>query len=120
MVKLIQRCTLWSVLLSGLCLLVLTGCPGLGDRMTSDETALVRREGDSVCSNVTDAQDYQPASIGINPRGTPSKEKNFNFSPDLTATDGQLCIPPSFYRFPGKGQFIVEYLLNPKRIKMPA
>ncbi|EAQ4906427.1 hypothetical protein FCJ48_18335 [Salmonella enterica] len=80
--------------------------------MTPDETALVSQKGDSVCFTVTDAQDYQPASIGINPRGTPSKEKDFNFSPGLTIADGQLCIPPSFYRFPDKGQFIVEYSLT--------
>lgn len=112
MVKPIQRCTLWSALLSGLCLLVLTGCPGPGDRMTPDETAQVSQKGDSVCFTVTDAQDYQPVDMGINPRGTPSKDKNFNFSPDLIIADGQLCIPPSFYRFPDKGQFIVEYLLK--------
>ncbi|MBF7978979.1 MULTISPECIES: hypothetical protein [Rahnella] len=30
----------------------------------------------------------------------------------FNVTDGKLCIPPSFYRFPDKGQFIVEYLLT--------
>lgn len=53
--------------------------------------------------------------MGINPRGIPSKNKNFNFSPDLKVTDGKLCIPPSFYRFPDKGQFIVEYLLTSEK-----
>ena len=117
MVKPLHRCTLWSALLSAMGLLVLTGCPGPGDRMTPDETATVSRRGDNVCFTVTNAQDYQPADIGINPRGTPSKHKDFNFSPDLTVTDGQLCIPPSFYRFPDKGQFIIEYLLTSKTHK---
>lgn len=103
---------LLSVLFSGASLLVLTGCPGPGDRMTPDETAQVSQKGDNVCFTVTDAQDYQPSDIGINPRGTPSRGKDFNFSPNLTVANGQLCIPPSFYRFPDKGQFIVEYLLK--------
>ncbi|MFO6296725.1 putative T6SS immunity periplasmic lipoprotein [Rahnella selenatireducens] len=112
MVKQIKTRVLWSAFLSGICLLVLTGCPGPGDRMRPDETAQVSQQDDSVCFNVTDAQDYQPADMGINPRGIPSKNKNFNFSPDLKVTDGKLCIPPSFYRFPDKGQFIVEYILT--------
>ena len=100
-----------SALLSGLCLLVLTGCPeDLGVRF--NETAKVSRESDSICFSVTDAQDYQPADIGINPRGIPSKSKHFIFSPDLVVSAGKLCVPPSFYLFPDKGQFIVEYRLR--------
>lgn|GEM_PF-392906 len=105
----------WSLLLSGMCLLMLTGCPGPGDRGRFDETAQVSQQGDSVCFNVTDAEDYQPADIGINPRGISSKENNFNFTPNLTVSDGKLCIPPSFYRFPRKGQFIIEYVLTSKK-----
>jgi len=115
MVKLNTFRVLWSALLSGVCLFMLTGCPGPGDRMRFDETAQVSQQGDNVCFNVTDAQDYQPADIGINPRGIPSKEKNFNFTPDLTVANGKLCIPPSFYRFPDKGQFIIEYVLISKK-----
>lgn len=106
---------LWSALLSGICLLILTGCPGPGDRMLPDETASVSKQGENVCLNVPDAQDYQPADIGINPRGTPSKNKNFNFSPGLSVIDGKLCISPSFYRFQDKGQFIIEYILISKK-----
>lgn len=114
MVKVTGFRLLWSALLSGMCLYMLTGCPGPGDRMRFDETALVIQQGDSVCFNVTDAQDYQPADIGINPRGTLSKEKDFNFAPNLSVFDGELCIPPSFYRFPDKGQFLIEYVLASK------
>lgn len=103
------------VVLTGVCLLMLTGCPGPGDRARFDETAQVIQQGDSVCVNITDAQDYQPADIGINPRGTPPKEKDFNFTPGLTISDGKLCIPPSFYRFPDKGQFIIESVLVSKK-----
>lgn len=100
------------VFLTGMCLLLLTGCPGPGDRLTPDETAKVTQKGENVCFSIDDSRDYQPANIGINPRGTLSKDKNFYFSPDLTIADDLLCIPPSFYRFPDKGQFIVEYTLT--------
>ncbi|NDO80643.1 hypothetical protein CJP72_07615 [Citrobacter sp. NCU1] len=85
--------------------------------MRFDETAQVSQQGDSVCFNVIDAQDYQPVDIGINPRGTPPKDKQFNFSPGLKVADGKLCIPPSYYLFPDKGQFIVEYILISKKDK---
>lgn len=115
MVKMTVFRVLWSAFLPGACLLMLTGCPGPGDRGRFDETAQVSQQGDNVCFNVTDAQDYQPADIGINPRGISSKEKNFNFTPNLTVSDGKLCIPPSFYHFPDKGQLIIEYVLTSKK-----
>ncbi|EKS6399120.1 hypothetical protein NM886_004829 [Enterobacter hormaechei] len=83
------------------------------------ETTSVSKQGKNVCFNITDAQDYQPADIGINPRGTPLKEKDFNFSPELTIVDGKLCIPPSFYHFPDNGKFIVEYILISKKHDEP-
>ncbi|QUG74106.1 hypothetical protein GKQ23_03385 [Erwinia sp. E602] len=83
--------------------------------MRFDETAVVSQQGDNVCFNVNDAQDYQPADMGINRRGIASKEKKFNFSPELKVTDGKLCIPPTFYHFPDKGQFLVEYVLKSKK-----
>src|SRR5436190_13076600 len=106
---------LWAALLSGVPLQMLIGCPGPGDRARFDETAQVIQQGDSVCFNIPDAQGYQLADIGINPRGTPSKEKHFSFTPGLRIDEGTLCIPPSFYRFPGKGQFIIEYVLISKK-----
>lgn len=119
MVKTTGFRVLWPACSLALCLLMLTGCPGPGDRMRFDETAQVSQQGDNVCFNITDARDYQPANMGINPRSTPSKEKNFNFSPGLTVADGTLCIPPSFYHFPDKGQFIIEYLLISKKYDEP-
>lgn len=106
---------LWLVLLSSVCLLTLTGCPGPGDRFIPHETTSVFKQGENVCFNITDAEDYQPAYMGINLRGTPSKEKDYNFSPSLTIIDGKLCIPPSFYHFPDNGKFIVEYILVSKK-----
>ncbi len=115
MVKVYGFRMFFSVVLSGLCLLILTGCPGPGDRFIPHETTSVSKQGQNICFKVSDAQDYQPDDIGINPRGTPSKEKDFNFSPNLTIADGKLCIPPSFYHFPDNGRFIVEYILTSKK-----
>jgi hypothetical protein len=72
-----------SLLLTFFCLPILTGCPGPGDRFRFDETAKVSKKGDNVCVNIDNAQDYQPVDMGINLRGTPSIEKDFNFSPAL-------------------------------------
>lgn len=100
------------LLLSVFCLLNLTGCPGAGDRMRFDETAQASRKGDDVCLSISDAQDYQPVDMGINSRGTPSKEKYFNFSPGLKIVDGALCIPPSYYYFLNDNKYIVEFVLS--------
>jgi hypothetical protein len=94
-------------------LLTLTGCPGPGDRFRFEETAQVSRKGDNVCVNIENAQDYQPVGMGINLRGTPSKEKDFNFSPSLKVIDGELCIPPSYFNFENGSKYIVEFVLHP-------
>ncbi|WP_296407461.1 putative T6SS immunity periplasmic lipoprotein [Pluralibacter sp.] len=119
MVKVFGFGMFFPVVFSGLCLVILTGCPGQGDRFIPHESTSVSKQGKNVCFNITDAQDYQPADIGINPRGTPSKEKDFDFSPELTIVDGKLCIPPSFYYFPDNGVFIVEYILISKKHDEP-
>lgn len=100
---------------SGVCLFMLTGCPGYGDRLRPDETSRVSKKGESVCFNVDNAQDYQPVAIGINPRGTPPRDKDFTFSTNLTVTNDELCIPSFFYKFPDKGQFVIEYVLKSKK-----
>lgn len=43
--------------------------------MIPHETTSVSKQGENVCLDIPDAQDHQPADMGINPRGTPSKEK---------------------------------------------
>jgi hypothetical protein len=96
----------------GMSSVALTGCPGPGDRMSLDETALVSRKGNDVCMSIHDARDYQPADMGINLRGTTPKEKEFNFSPDLKIVDGALCIPPSYYHFMDGNKYIVEFVLH--------
>lgn len=51
--------------------------------------------------------------MGINLRGTPSKEKDFNFSPGLKVIEGELCIPPSYFHFENGNKYIVEFVLHP-------
>ncbi|WP_338576772.1 hypothetical protein VRB64_16105 [Erwinia sp. E_sp_B04_9] len=96
----------------GISSLVLTGCPGPGDRINLDETAQVNRKGNDICMSINDAQDYQPVDMGINLRGTPPKEKKFNFSPGLKIVDGALCIPSSYYHFMDGNKYIVEFVLH--------
>lgn len=97
------------------CLPVLTGCPG--DRWRFDEEATASIQGGNICFSVPDAEDYQPFNIGINPRGTLPSQEKIIFRPALRVEKGQLCLPPSFYLFPDKGQFIITYVLHSKRHK---
>ena len=111
MVKVTGFRVLWSALLSDLCLLILTGCPeDFGVRF--DKTARVSREGDSICFSGEDKQNYKLEYISINPGGMNPKSNDYINKPDLTVFDGKLCLPTSFYQFPDKGQFIVEYRLR--------
>jgi len=115
MVKVFSFRIFWSIVFSGIFPFILTGCPGPGDRFIPHETTSVSKMGKKICFKIIDAEDYQLFDIGINPRGTPPKEKDFNFSPGLKIVDGKLCIPPSFYHFPDNGRFIVEYMLISKK-----
>ncbi|CRG52293.1 putative T6SS immunity periplasmic lipoprotein [Yersinia wautersii] len=95
------------------CLTTLTGCPG--DRWRFDEEATVSTVGDNICFSVPDAEGYQPVNIAINPRGTPPDKEKIIFRPALQVEQGLLCLPPSFYLFPDKGQFIISYVLHSGR-----
>lgn len=105
----------YSAFLLSCCLTVLTGCPG--DRWQFDEEATVSTRGENICFAVPGAEDYQPVNIGINPRGTLPREEEIFFRPVLKVEKGLLCLPPSFYHFPNKGQFIITYVLHSKRHK---
>lgn len=94
---------------------VLTGCPGIGDRFRPPETTTVSATRDAICFQVPNSEDYQPTFIIISPRGTPYRDRNFIAQPDLTVSNGQMCIPFSFYPFPPEGQLIVEYILSSKK-----
>lgn len=93
-------------------IVLLTGCPGSGDRLKADETAVVSKIGENICFQVPDAGSYQPTLIAINPRGTPPQKLKVTDSPTLAVENGKLCISPDFYHFPEKGQYIVQYILE--------
>lgn len=92
---------------------LLTGCPG--DRWRFDEETTVSIMGGNICFAVPDAEDYQPVNIAINPRGTLPSQENIIFRPALRIENSYLCLPPSFYLFPDKGQYIISYVLRSKR-----
>jgi len=93
-------------------IVLLTGCPGSGDRLKADETAAVSKIGENICFQVADAGSYQPTLIAINLRGTPPQKLKVTDSPALAVKNEKLCIPPDFYHFPEKGQYIVQYILE--------
>lgn len=103
------------VLLFCIGLLMLTGCPGPGDRMRMDETSLATWKSGEVCISIENPQDYQPVAIVISLRRTPSREKNYDFSPRLSISDGRLCIPPSYYHFLNGNKYVVEFVLHAAR-----
>ncbi|MFJ3459110.1 putative T6SS immunity periplasmic lipoprotein [Scandinavium goeteborgense] len=107
-----QYRALFLCMLTLSCIFLLTGCPSLGDRFRLNETTQVKLIGDNVCFHITNVQDYQPAIISINPRGTPSKEQAFVDNPSLSIKSEQLCIPPAFYHFVGNGKYIVDFVLT--------
>ena len=92
----------------------LTGCPGYGDIMVPSESTSVSMKGEEVCFFVANPKNYQPVFIAINPRETPMKERVFfSDKPRRKVTDGQFCVPPSFYKFENGRQYIVDYVLSP-------
>ncbi|QKJ87263.1 hypothetical protein PMPD1_2318 [Paramixta manurensis] len=91
--------------------ILVTGCPGIGDRLQPDETTSVSKIRDEICFLVPNSRDYQPIFIAINQRNKPSQEMTFTRKPDLHVQNGQLCLPADFYAFPEKGEFIVQYIL---------
>ncbi|WP_210405534.1 MULTISPECIES: putative T6SS immunity periplasmic lipoprotein [unclassified Leclercia] len=105
----------FSAFLLLFCLPVLTGCPG--DRWRFDEEATASTRGDNICFAIPDAEDYQPVNIAINPRGTLPGEEKIIFFPPIRVEKGLLCLSPSFYHFPDKGQFIISYVLQSKSHK---
>lgn len=94
------------------CLMLLTGCPGRGDYYRFDETVTVSTRGDNVCFSIPEPEDCQPVSVSIAPRETRFRDRQITFEPSLRIVNGQLCIPPSLYLIPDKGQFIVRSVLH--------
>lgn len=97
------------------CVFLLAACPGQGDRFRPEETTQVELINDNVCFPITNAMDYQPAIISINPKGTPPKQQSFIDNPSLSIESKQLCISPSFYHFADNGKYIVEFVLSSEK-----
>lgn len=86
--------------------------------MIPHETTSVSKQGENVCLDIPDAQDYQPADMGINPRGTPSKEKDFNFSPGLTIVNGNYAFHLLFIIFRIRGSLFLSMYFFQRNMKM--
>lgn len=101
------RTLLITLLLSG-GLMMLTGCPGPGDRLRPDEERDIIVNDGSVCFSINESDDYVLKYISINPRGTRPKDEKVIFSPQLRISNKLLCIPPSFYKFNTDGQYYIQ------------
>jgi len=108
-------------IISILSIIMLTGCPGdrLDTRYKPNETASVSLSDQGICLQVSDPRNYQPEIITISSRDTPIKERWYKYKPNLAVDNGTLCIPSSFYQFPTKGQFIVNYILTSQTKNTP-
>ncbi|MGV3345752.1 putative T6SS immunity periplasmic lipoprotein [Enterobacteriaceae bacterium LUAb1] len=87
----------------------LAGC-WMGDYSPPIETTTVKRTNAGLCFKVSDPGDYRLATLRIRPRGV--VKDFFRMMPALSITDEQLCIPDSYYPFPKKGDFVVDYSLR--------
>ncbi|AFI90714.1 putative T6SS immunity periplasmic lipoprotein [Pectobacterium parmentieri] len=94
---------------------LLVGCPGPGDRLQPDELTSVRQVKDNVCFLVNEPVDYQPTLIVISTRLAPPQEWVLYDNPSVIVTQGELCIPPSFYRFLDDRTYVVRYILQSKK-----
>ncbi|MEQ9879432.1 putative T6SS immunity periplasmic lipoprotein [Pectobacterium aroidearum] len=94
---------------------LLVGSPGSGDRLDPDELTSVRQTGSDLCFLVSNAQDYQPTLITISARATPPQEWTLYENPNIAVTQGELCIPSSFYRFSDDRTYVVRYILQSKK-----
>ncbi|MGV3344332.1 putative T6SS immunity periplasmic lipoprotein [Enterobacteriaceae bacterium LUAb1] len=104
-------------LLPVIVLLSLSGC-WMGDYVPPIETTTVKRTNGGLCFKVTDTGDYRLTYIGIKPRD--AQTSFFRNMPALTITEGQLCVPDSYYHFPEEGDFVVDYSLHsPGRVNRP-
>ncbi|MDE8756185.1 hypothetical protein PZA22_16990 [Pectobacterium polaris] len=94
---------------------LLVGCPGSGDRLQPDELTSVRQVENDLCFLVNNAQDYQPTLIAISTRTAQPPEWTLYENPSVVVTQGELCIPPSFYRFSDDRTYVVRYILQSKK-----
>lgn len=94
---------------------LLVGCPGSGDRLQPDELTSVRQAENDLCFLVSDDQDYQPTLIAISTRTAQPQEWTLYENPSIVVTQGELCIPPSFYHFLDDRTYVIRYILQSKK-----
>ncbi|EGT0621389.1 MULTISPECIES: putative T6SS immunity periplasmic lipoprotein [Citrobacter] len=94
------------------CLVILSGCPGYGDRAFTDEEAVVSVIGNNICFWVKDSEKYQPSIITVTRRGADFGNEKFILNPPLILLENKWCITPDVYIFPDSGQFVVTYTLG--------
>lgn len=96
-------------------LLLLTGCPVIERdvdlRYPAPDITAATKVNDTLCVAVPDASDFQIRMIMIYPRHVPPKERWYQENPGLTITDGQVCIPYSFYKFDQRLEYVVQVIL---------
>ncbi|WP_208715870.1 putative T6SS immunity periplasmic lipoprotein [Pantoea cypripedii] len=78
--------------------LVLTGCPGIRDRIPLSEKAGVTLKGDHVCVTVQPRNDEKLEAISIYKVDLPDDRKNIFFSPP-ESIDAARCVPDNGYIF---------------------
>ncbi|MGV3344334.1 putative T6SS immunity periplasmic lipoprotein [Enterobacteriaceae bacterium LUAb1] len=104
-------------LLPVIALLSLSGC-WMGDYVPPIENTTVKRSHSGLCFNVKKLDDYKLKALRI--RNRDAEKGFFRNMPALTITEGQLCVPDSYYHFPEEGDFVVEYSLHsPGRVNRP-
>jgi hypothetical protein len=92
--------------------LVLTGCPGIGDRGWHDETTEAVREGQEICFPIKQSQGYIPTYLAINQRYTPRTEQQNRIVGDVEISDGMLCLPPDEFT-PAEGkEYVIKFILK--------
>jgi uncharacterized protein YceK len=81
-----------------LTVLVLTGCPGIRDRIPLSEKAGVTLKGDHVCVTVQPLNDEKLEAISVYKVDLPDDRKNIFFSPP-ESIDNARCVPDNGYIF---------------------
>lgn len=102
-------------------LLLLTGCPGQGNRLAPEEIANIKAGRTAICFSVPDTtNDYILSAISISPRGTPFNQQKYIFGSGFELMGGDVCIPDSYLINMKSGEYISRYLMTSKIIEKPA
>ena len=102
-------------------LLLLTGCPGQGNRLVPEEIAKIKVGRTAICFFVPDTtDDYILSAISISPRGTPFNRQKYMFGSGFELMEGDVCIPDSYLVNMRSGEYISRYIMTSKIAGNPA